>query len=584
MSRPEECDALSVEALKAIRHANSYPRRVNVLPGKPGSYVGIHNQNPLYMEVVAAVSERLGDADSSLLGGATESLYCIPGTSGLYVNSVPPPGVNIAAAAANDDVLTAMTDTFERIWNAPGGFPSAFVNSISTNGLGSKEHSGAGKIALLARALQRPPEYVISALKFRLQSMALSKGRKGYDEDGNYVDVQHAFLQLKKEDGFEEMYAHSLAGSFSTMDMRNYHARGPEDNVLHLFAATRLRKGLKQLWNFTFDHRELEHLNSKIRTFLKKFDFSRYDQSIPGEVMPTLQRFLRTVMPSHLHWAVDTIAKTRLIYTHPNESDKVYCRNSEGLGLPSGIAYTDVVGKVYFIATMKVAMKWTWVQMDKFLRGDMDTAAFNSSDDTLFVGDNEQELELLANTWRDFCTSLGHEVEFEHPLWMGNIYNTMTSKFQPRILATVANLLNSERGFVFNSKARGSKRPGSSMLAKLDLLNGHDGYRDARDALNIATRMAAGMDVEDYAFEWFKYERKYLEDERIASLEMVIGALTVIELEVMAQPDKLWWKYEVTDVRKEVLDTFGVTVPGEAIQDLWDGDTRYFDQFAALAA
>lgn len=309
-------------------------------------------------------------------------------------------------------------------------------------------------------------------------------------------------------------------------------------------------------YSFTYKHRSRLEMALKARKFkfFLPLDVSQYDQSIPWYLV---RKWLDVIPLSDKAKAVvELLLKAPKFYSAvDNTHDPIFTGNPEDIadykqwgGLPSGAFLTSMLGKDMFTFAVLCMFDRHYHDVvgniDKILKGDHHYGLFNTGDDSVLMS-NESNIISELRLMQDEKGSMSEyfKVEIEQGLrYLGNCgYRNEAGEimFCADISSYLKNMLVPERGV--NSKHRLYAYYG--MMVRRDAFKDHPLFFKVEEIFQKAFR-------EEYGYDWYA---KVQENVVFPSVISDGESLSQEDIEVLADPYKLYYKYEESDISDRVV-------------------------------
>lgn len=220
-------------------------------------------------------------------------------------------------------------------------------------------------------------------------------------------------------------------------------------------------------------------------------------------------------------------------------------------GLPSGIAFTSIVGKVNMVSHILVAVeralkrKLLDAEIISILKGDFSLGILNMSDDTVICGER-----LFVKTVFKELTSI-MEVEEEKGLaFLGDLFfKDINSNLRAahNLESYVVNWYVAERSI--NTKLRPYAMFGAKDRRKI--FSDHPLFDKCDSIIKKVFR------------KHFNDDRDLLEERHMVYPKSIGGALSLNDIEVLTNYEKIFYKYGYSDLSPDVASLFVTSIPLE---------------------
>lgn len=224
-----------------------------------------------------------------------------------------------------------------------------------------------------------------------------------------------------------EGVSQAITSKFATMRYRFVWGGNAGANSVVNAIGTSARDYYGKIYEFTFKHRGIDHLRSKLNTFVGQpksltfpkvtdldmvvIDVSAFDLDYPSQILreyidffantPMYEFFKRTAWAPSYQGTLDTDAIDNEVITNGDTRDfdpEVY----QYTGLPSGWSWVSDAGKVmavviyYELVQRQLLPPHTIKQLDAFLKGELDFALLNLGDDNVLLGPHGTYTDMLS--------------------------------------------------------------------------------------------------------------------------------------------------------------------------------------------
>lgn len=275
------------------------------------------------------------------------------------------------------------------------------------------------------------------------------------------------------------------------------------------------------------------------------------------------------------------------------------------VGLPSGIGITDLMGSLLMIPCYTIMQLdhtaphlWNAIRdlpsacswLDSYLRGHEEIAQMSKSDDALLGwkrGPSSAAAQKLLDKLQagDKTLSPYMIISYEHGgAFLGDILTydhtkeLKQARFTGNIISYVLNMFCPEYGVDSKQPVREKRArpfPGLAVEAAPIVFGTSPCYDDINDELE-----RIHMDMLGYSFRAFRLS--VLEEDKAALAEWIrhrssftsIGALSPQDHEVMAEPSKLAWKFDVKEINPAVVELVSSGLTKDQTVLFFDSVTR----------
>jgi hypothetical protein len=380
-----------------------------------------------------------------------------------------------------------------------------------------------------------------------------------------------------------------------------------------------VRKRLYSVYEYSFHHTTRLNKEEKIRDWKIAIaaDVSDHDMNFPRHIIGTMMDELREM--GFADWWVK-IFETSLqlpVYVSspaPGEGKTLigdWREPNINVGLSSGNAATDIMGTynmsvtyaiVQIEQTMPELIKFfkgatqlqvdTW--FDSYLKGELNICQMSKSDDALLgwkdnVGAARAET-LLNDLVDEKPVSPYNKVGYEHGgaflgdillygqdkqlknvIAIGNIMSFLTNQFSPEysVQSQIKDRTKVKRPFPMLAWETIGQVYGQCPV-----------YAEMLELIEDGWWKFFGESYSDYRAEGLRKDKLELAKYTQSMRDKMDSGLSLIEYEVMSDPNKLSYKYDETDVSKDIVDLFMNAVPLEYVEPFFNsvvpGDKHVF--------
>lgn len=335
---------------------------------------------------------------------------------------------------------------------------------------------------------------------------------------------------------------------------------GVINNFLTVLIAP-IRDTAEHEYEFTFKHRTQEEKLAKIKKFKYSLglDATQYDASVKYDVMS--------------HWIdglpiKDEIKELAKVFARsPFFSSEVQMCDGDIFnidtfnywrGLPSGIAFTSVLGKVNMVSHVLTALE-QYVgrellddEISSILKGKSAFGILNMSDDTILLGSEKTVNGVFANLKKLMDVEQEEGTAFLGDLFYLNKYDDL--KAAHNLESYVVNWYVPERSI-------GSRFRPYPMFGAVDrrkIFSDHPFFKDC------------DLIVKDVFKRFFADDRDLLELRHMVMPSQSGPAQSYADIEVLTNYEKLYYKYVYSDISKDVAELFESCIPDEIKNPIQD--------------
>lgn len=274
------------------------------------------------------------------------------------------------------------------------------------------------------------------------------------------------------------------------------------------------------------------------------------------------------------------------------------------VGLPSGIGITDVMGSLlmvpcYTILQLDQTAPHLWASirdlpsacswMDSYLRGNEEICQMSKSDDALLGwkrGPSAHAAHELQRKLKDGAKDLSPYmiISYEHGgAFLGDILvydhtkELSSARFMGNVISYVVNMFCPEYS-VDSAKPSRDKRarpfPGLAVEAAPQVFGGSPHFDDINDTIE-----EVHYDLTGESFRAFRAD--ILAEDKAALVEWLrdrssferLGALSQADYEVIAEPSKMWWKFDIAVLNPAVVELVSSGLSPEQTESFFNAVT-----------
>lgn len=481
---------------------------------------------------------------------------------------------------SDDRVLTMVGRLSRLVYNNDRRINNPVVSNMSSSGAPLFVNDSRSKIEHLAviannikkfDALWRDRDLETLAQKLGIIFLSTAQIRRQADKwkDGapkkrRYVSYLGAYgMEDTRDFNNDELLIDVNGVKLGTSRTRVVNAySGVINNFLTVLIAP-IRDTAEHTYEFTFKHRTQEEKLKKIKKF--KFslglDATQYDASVKYDIMDTWLQGLP------IKNDIKELAK--LFARSPFYSSEVQLCDGDIFdadtfkywrGLPSGIAFTSVLGKVnmvsHVLTSLEVSLGRELLddEIVSILQGKSDFGILNMSDDTILLGSETLVKKVFANLKKLMDVEEEEGTAFLGDLFYINSYNDLRAAHN--LESYVVNWYVPERSI----GSRFRPYPMYGAVDRRKIFSDHPYFHEC-DSI-----------VKDVFKTYFSDDRDLLELRHMIAPSFSGTVGSYADIEVLTNYEKLFYKYNYGDVSKQVAELFESRVPDEVkniIQDMY---------------
>lgn len=549
-------------------------------------YPGIFTHDPLYGRFLKDLHKELSAAYKP--SSINEGLFVGPPITGDFSKlltlggSIRPLTYSPARLYDTDksdpDVLTMVDRLTRLVYNNDRHINSPVVSNMSSSGAPLFVNDSRSKIehlGVIARNLKQFDKMwtsrdlanmadklgiiFLSTAQIRRQA---DKWKDGVPKRRNYVSFLGAYgLEDSRPFADSELIINLGGVDLGTCRTRVVNAySGVINNFLTVLIAP-IRDTAEHEFEFTFKHRTQEEKLKKIKRFKYSLglDATQYDASVKYDVME--------------HWInglpiKDSIKDLAKIFSRsPFYSSEVEMCDGDIFdvdtfkywrGLPSGIAFTSVLGKVNMVSHVLVALERSIGrpllddEITKILKGQSSFGILNMSDDTILLGSKDLVLKVFKNLQSIMDVEQEEGTAFLGDLFYVNSYDDLRAAHN--LESYVVNWYVPERSI-------GSRFRPYPMFGAIDrrkIFSDHPYFKECDEIIKEVFK------------NHFADDRDLMELRHMVNPPMSGAVSSYADIEVLTNYEKLFYKYVYTDVSKNIAELFESCIPDEIKKPIQD--------------
>lgn len=443
--------------------------------------------------------------------------------------------------------------------------------------------------------------YVAKIRRVATQEFALSGGRRG------------ALIDASKDPSrLREMGFHVPEGFFATR-RRTALACPFTSNAPIMVIAQPLRTRMYREYAFTTHHTTRVNKQEKVAQwdFTIAADVSDHDTFWPGWLLDLICDELLNM--GYADWWVEILRTTMRLPVYvsapaPGEGHVLFgdWRDPRmNVGLPSGIGITDIMGSLLMIPCYTIMQLdhtaphlWRNIRdlpsacswLDSYLRGNEEIAQISKSDDAMLGWKRgpsavaaRKLLEKMKAGDKTLCpymlisyehggAFLGDVLTYDHTKELNN------ARFEGNIISYVVNMFCPEYSVDSkqpNREKRARPFAGLAVEAAPQVFGSAPHFDDVNEVIE-----EVHYDMLGYSFKGFRQE--ILAEDKAALAHWIrtrssfesLGALSPLDHEVLADPSKLWWKFDIAQVNPAVVELVSSGLTPDQTQQFFDSVMR----------
>lgn len=542
-------------------------------------YPGIYTHNRVYAKFLVELSDTLAAnfpkstvADGLFVGAPIASDFSTIKTLG---GSIRPLTYSHSRRYEDDhsdpDVLEMVKRLAQLVYTNDRSINNPAVSNMSSSGAPLFMNDARSKIEHLSVIAQHCDTFInlwsnrdLEGLADKLGVVFLSTAQirrqadkwvDGMPKRRKYVSYLGAYDLAENRDYLPEELTTAIDGvTLGTCRTRVVNAySGVLNNIITSVIAP-IRDTAEHNFEFTFKHRTQKEKIDKINKFPYSLglDATQYDASVKYDVMHTWLHSLPVT--TEFAELCETFARSPFYSSETGMCDGDIYNVDTFLywrGLPSGIAFTSVLGKVNMVSHVLVSLerslnrKLLDQEIVDILKGNSKFGIMNMSDDTILLGG-----ESLVNKVFSHLKEIMDVEKEEGTAFLGDLfYKDVSKKLKAAhsMESYVTNWYVPERSI--NSAFR--PYPMFGAVDRRQIFKDHPSFEYVDQI------------VKDLFSKYFMDDRDLVELRHMVKPTISGLVKTAADIEVLTNYEKIFYKYAFSDISKEVAELFESRIPDD---------------------
>lgn len=347
-----------------------------------------------------------------------------------------------------------------------------------------------------------------------------------------------------------------------------------------LFSATfeGFRKYMELEYEYTYKHRTRKDIEDKVNMWkhIYPFDVTQYDATIPRFMV---KRYLeQSPFNEVAQEIIMMMFDSPLFYKAQDDHEQYWSGDPLDLnyynqfgGLPSGLFLTSSLGKVCFTFALLVMIDESegraLEDMEEILKGKSTSGFLNMSDDTVF-GTNSISVKKYLDDRIERGVSISDyfKVDLEDGLkFLGNVGYRKEPGGRINICGDVVSFL---KNMLIPEVGIDSKRRPFPIFG---LITRRDVFQD-NPSFHLVDEIFKRMWKKHFEVDWYSYMKAH---EELPPTNISGEVLSLADVEVLADPAKMFYKYDSADISPNILEIIGSTIPLEDCRAATTALTNY---------